>query len=108
MIIKDVDKILKAQITQSDLLSILFKEYSAIMAGGTAYAVAKGHTIEKHLRNHPTADIDLYFPDEKSYIAAVNYLSSIQTSGNKSPILLEKSVSGMCYNVYPQNRNFSK
>ena len=108
MNIKKLNLNQKIEIEQTEYLEILFKDFGAILAGGTAYEFFKGTKIKKHLNSHPTTDIDLYFKSKEDYEEAVEFLRTVVKRDNNpryyrpgsylSPITLEKSATGLCHN----------
>jgi len=89
----------KKDIEGCKILSVLMRDFGGIVAGGTSHAVMRGLSIEDYQRIHNTADVDLYFKTEASYLKAVDYVASCKN------IHLQKSVTGLCHDVHLDDDN---
>jgi len=86
----------------------MLEEFSGLLAGGSAYSVYHGSKLCDHLSKHDTADLDVYFPNEETYKAAVEFVTSKSDDINEyvndrqfnSNISIQKSVTGLCHNVW--------
>jgi hypothetical protein len=112
MISKKINCNKKLQIENMDYLSILMKDFKAILAGGSAYTLFHEGTISGHLKKHTSADIDLYFPSESDYNNAVEFLTQACNSLNTDSFIksasVELSVTGLCHNFLFSKQKNSK
>lgn len=110
---KKVSANIQHDISSHEILNIMLTEFNGLLAGGAAYSVYHGNLIRDHLLKHETADLDIYFPNEETYKAAVEhvinmskYVETISLHDYPRPnIIISKSVTGLCHNVWSDNHN---
>ena len=98
MIIENADKLIEVQTSDHKLIQNLFMRFGAVLAGGSARALHDGMTIQKYLSKNNTADLDFYFKTHKDYQQAVRYVKRLK---DDFKVRIEKSITGMCHNIYP-------
>ena len=102
-------------ISRYPILRVMLEDFGGLFAGGAAHAMHNDITIWEHLTKHETADIDLYFPNEETYKAAVEHVYSlaertISTSRQDvndpaDRVTVDTSFTGLCHNVWVTNEH---
>ena len=93
---KIIDDLVVDDIKKSKLLNSLIRDCNAILAGGASHALMSGQTVMKYMKAHNSADLDLYFRSEKEYIHAISHVKR----NFLNTCTIEKSPTGLCYNLY--------
>ena len=104
---KQVSDNIKNDISSHEILNIMLTEFNGLLAGGAAYYVYHGGLIRDHLLKHDSADLDIYFPNEETYKAAVEHVVTMAKHAHleliPERIIINKSVTGLCHNIWVTN-----